>query len=148
MFFFYIKKSPPPNRAPSELIPALPASSGFIITLGTPKSFKCSRKDKFGLNMQAICDHKFRIRWIDLTWPGNSSDYMAWVTSDFYHELNTNPWQHILHGMTILGDSAYIKSPFMSVPFKNFVTADKDAYNFYQSQLRITVEQTFGILVH
>ena len=111
-------------------------------------SFKCSRKDKFGLNMQAICDHKFRIRWIDLTWPGNSSDYMAWVTSDFYHDLNTNPWQHILPGMTILGDSAYIKSPFMSVPFKNFVTADKDAYNFYQSQLRITVEQTFGILVH
>ena len=50
MFFFYIKKSPPPHRAPSELIPALPASSGFTITLGTPKSFKCSRKIlQFGL---------------------------------------------------------------------------------------------------
>ena len=43
-------------------------------------SFKCSRKDKFGLNMQAICDHKFRLRWIDLNWPGNSSDFMAWST--------------------------------------------------------------------
>ena len=111
-------------------------------------SFKCSRKDKFGINMQAICDHKFRIRWFDMTWPGNSSDYMAWTTSDLFLELDKNPWDYIIRGMTLLGDSAYVISSFMSVPFKNNVTADKDAYNFYQSQLRITIEQTFGILVH
>ena len=50
-------------------------------------SFKCSRKDKFGINMQAICDDKFRLRWIDLTWPGNSSDYMAWITSELFLTL-------------------------------------------------------------
>ena len=111
-------------------------------------SFKCSRKDKFGFNMQAICDHKFRIRWIDLQWPGNSSDYMAWTTSELYQRLQMNTQEHVIPGMTIMGDSAYVRSPFMSVPFKNNVTAEKDAYNFYQSQLRITVEQTFGILVH
>ena len=111
-------------------------------------SFKCSRKDKFGINMQAICDYKFRIRWIDLSWPGNSSDYMAWTTSHLYQEVDNDPWQFIIPGMTLLGDSAYTRSSFMSVPFKNNVTADKDAFNFYQSQLRITVEQTFGILVH
>ena len=59
-----------------------------------------------------------------------------------------NTQEHVIPGMTIMGDSAYVRSPFMSVPFKNNVTAEKDAYNFYQSQLRITVEQTFGILVH
>ena len=111
-------------------------------------SFKCSRKDKFGINMQAICDYKFRIRWIDLSWPGNSSNYMAWTTSHLYQEVDNDPWQFIIPGMTLLGDSAYTRSSFMSVPFKNNVNADKDAFNFYQSQLRITVEQTFGILVH
>ena len=40
-------------------------------------SFLCSRKAKFGLNMQAICDHKLRFRWVEIglvrvaiTWHG------------------------------------------------------------------------------
>ena len=52
-------------------------------------SFRCHRKDKFGLNMQAICDHKLRFRWIDVSWPGASSDYMAWATSTFCVMLET-----------------------------------------------------------
>lgn len=42
------------------------------------KHFLCSRKDKFGFNLQAICDHKLRFTWIDIRWPGSTSDYMAW----------------------------------------------------------------------
>lgn len=45
------------------------------------KSFFCARKDKFGLNMQAICDDKLCFIWIDIKWPGCTADYMAWVTS-------------------------------------------------------------------
>jgi hypothetical protein len=32
------------------------------------KSFLCHRKDKFGLNMQAICDDKLCFMWIDISW--------------------------------------------------------------------------------
>jgi hypothetical protein len=35
-----------------------------------------------------------------------------------------------------------------SVPFKGGVTETEDSYNFYQSQLRITIERSFGVLVH
>ena len=36
----------------------------------------------------------------------------------------------------------------MSVPLKGIVGEYNDAYNFYVSQLRITIERAFGVLVH
>jgi len=36
----------------------------------------------------------------------------------------------------------------MVTPFKNVSLGSKDAYNFYQSQVRIRVECSFGMLVH
>ena len=36
----------------------------------------------------------------------------------------------------------------MSVPLKGIVSEYDDAYNFYVSQLRITIERAFGVLVH
>ena len=36
----------------------------------------------------------------------------------------------------------------MSVPFKGIVNKYDDAYNFYVSQLRITIERAFGVLLH
>ena len=113
-----------------------------------PGSFKCSRKDKFCLNMQAIYDHKFRIRWINIEWPGCASDKMAWITSDLFKMIESNVQDMIIPGMFLLGDSAYVNSTYMTTPFRINVNASKDAYNFYQSQLCITIEQTIGILVH
>ena len=97
------------------------------------------------MNLQAICDHRLRFLWLDIRWPGSTSDYMAWVTSDLCHELETTDL--LLPGKCIVGDNAYIKR-YMSVPLKGIVGEYDDAYNFYVSQLRITIEQTFGELVH
>ena len=36
----------------------------------------------------------------------------------------------------------------MTTPFKAVSSGVKDAYNFYQSQLRINIECAFGVLVH
>ena len=119
-----------------------------LIECGQSK-FVCSRKDKSGLNMQAICDHRLRFVWIDINWPGSSSDYMAWITSSLYAALENNEvTKIILKGMTLLGDNAYIKKMFMAVPLKGVQSGYCDAYNFYQSQLRITIERAFGVLVH
>jgi hypothetical protein len=112
------------------------------------KSFYCSRKGKFGVNMQGICDDKLRFTWLDISWPGSTADYMAWVTSDLYADIENPLKRIILTGFTLLGDNAYVKSSSMSVPFKGTVQEDKDSYNFYQSQLRITIERAFGVLVH
>jgi hypothetical protein len=111
------------------------------------KSFFCSRKDKFGMNMQAICDHNLRFTWIDICWPGCTADYMAWVTSELYSKIQSKN-SIIAKGLTLVGDNAYVKSLSMAVPFKGNVTVLQDNYNFYQSQLRITIERAFGVLVH
>ena len=72
--------------------------------------YKCHRKDKFGMNMQATCDHKLRFTWIDIQWPGSTSDYLAWITSGLYHDLDANDTtKSIIPGMTIIRDNAYVK---------------------------------------
>ena len=110
-------------------------------------NFRCHRKDKYGMNMQAICDRMLRFLWIDINWPGSSSDYMAWVTSPLYHNLVSGA-QKILEGMTLIGDCAYIKKPFMATPLKGTRRGYEDAYNYFHSQLRTTIERAFGVLVH
>ena len=110
--------------------------------------FKCTRKDKFGFNMQAICDAALRFIWVDIRWPGATSDYMAWSTSELCLALEDDGKQIMYDGMTIVGDNAYVKKSYMSVPFKGSQMGYNDAYNFYISQLRITIERCFGVLVH
>jgi hypothetical protein len=97
--------------------------------------------------MQAICDNHLRFTWIDISWPGCTADYMAWITSDLYSKM-MNENSIIYKGLTLLGDNAYVKSMYMTVPFKGNITRLQDNYNFYQSQLRITIECAFGVLVH
>ena len=116
------------------------------------KTFLCGRKGKFGVNMQALCDHLLRFRWVDINWPGATADYMAWVTSDLYAKIESTKDNGessvIKKGYTIVGDNAYVKSTYMAIPFKGTRTHAQDAYNFYQSQLRINIERAFGMLVY
>jgi hypothetical protein len=114
-------------------------------------SFNCSRKDKYGLNMQAICDDELRFLYIDLSWPGSTADYLAWITSSMCQEIElslTSRLPRLKKGFTLVGDNAYVRTTYMAVPIKACKTEVEDSYNFYQSQLRITIERAFGVLVH
>lgn len=112
-------------------------------------NWRCHRKDKFGFNFQAICDHNLKFVWTDMQWPGATSDYMAWVTSGLRKSLEDNDiTKLLLPGYTLIGDNAYIKKKYMAVPFKGHQVGYKDAYNFYHSQLRINIERAFGAYVH
>ena len=51
-------------------------------------------------------------------------------------------------GLTLYGDSAYVNCDFITATFKGVGAGVKDAFNFFQSQLRINIEFTFGILVY
>lgn len=48
-----------------------------------PKKFYCGRKHKFGLNMQAVCDHHGRFIDVSIGHPGSTSDYLSFSTSYF-----------------------------------------------------------------
>ena len=65
--------------------------------------------------MQAICDAKCHIRWIDINWPGSTSDYMAWVTSKLHEALENKLGDYMLEGHTLMGDAAlrfkYVEHP-------------------------------------
>ena len=112
-------------------------------------NFYCSRKCKYGINLQAICDHNLMFRWIDMNYPGCASDYIAWSTSQLCYDLETNCSEMILPGCTLIGDSAYVKKPYMAVPIKKGrLEPYEDGYNYYLSQLSVTIECTFGVLVN
>ena len=51
---------------------------------------RCHQKDKHGLNLQAICDHRLKFIWAEMKWRGATSDFMAWVTSGLCKLLEDN----------------------------------------------------------
>jgi hypothetical protein len=113
------------------------------------RSFHCSRKDKFGMILMAICDHNCKFRWADITHPGIASDLTSWLTSPLGIALEESNQNIIAPGFCLFGDNAFVENQYMSVPIPGkVITSEEDAYNFYLSQLRITIERAFGILVH
>eukprot|EP01082_Thalassiosira_pseudonana_P000100 g354.t1 g354 contig1:859468-860853(+) len=115
-----------------------------MLGFGQTKFF-CGRKKKFGLNMQAVCDAKRRFMWVDIRYPGTTSDFFAFDQSSLKDKLEQPGFLH--SGLCLFGDAAYANSSYMCSPFRS-ATGTQDDFNFFQSQLRITIECAFGMLVH
>ena len=103
--------------------------------------------------MQAICDARRRFLDVEIQNPGATSDYLAFALSNLHKKLEgTNHVDESLPflrpGLALYGDNAYVNTAYMVTPFKAAVGKAKDAFNFYLSQLRITIECAFGMLVH
>ena len=126
-----------PNRADCE-----------FLEIGE-RQFHCYRKDKFGFLLMAGCDHETKFRWADIRMPAICSDYLAWNSSKVGRQLSKDDCDIILEGHSIAGDNAFVENMSMSTPIPGLHISDaEDAYNFYLSQLRITIERAFGMLVH
>ena len=113
-----------------------------------PAKFFCGRKKKFGLNMQATCDADRKFLDVEIKFPGAASDYYAFDESALKQKLERPGF--LRPGLCLFGDNAYVQTPYMCTPFRNVSAGDRDrdAYNFFQSQVRINVECAFGLLVH
>ena len=107
--------------------------------------FFCGRKHKYGLNMQAVCDHHCRFLDVSIMYGGAASDLLAFEASDLYGRLKDHAL--LAPGLCLFDDNAYVNTSFMATPYPGNVDEEKDAYNFYHSQLRITSECSFGRLV-
>ena len=108
------------------------------------QKFFCGRKNKFGLNCQAVCDVRGRFLDISITYGGASSDLLAFENSKFYNLLEEGM---LMDGLLIFGDNAYPNTFYMTTPYPATNGGPKDNYNFYHSQLRIRIECAFGMLV-
>jgi hypothetical protein len=100
------------------------------------KKFLCGRKNKFGLNCQAMCDVGGRFLDISITYGGSSSDCLAFEASDLHKKLEDGL---LADGLVIFGDNAYLNTKYMATPYPNIAGHDKekskDNYNFYHSQV-------------
>lgn len=75
--------------------------------------------------------------------PGSQNDRTAFKFSGFGNLLAKLP-----EGFFIMGDAAYPASDQVLVPFPGTsLSVSQDAFNFYQSQCRMAIEQAFGIMV-
>lgn len=109
-----------------------------------PIKFFCGRKHKHGLNCQAVVDCRGRFLDVSVMFPASTSDCLAFEGSSLFGKLERGL---LADGLCIFGDNAYVNSPFLCTPYPNVSGGEKDAYNFFHSQLRIRVECAFGMLV-
>jgi hypothetical protein len=106
--------------------------------------FLCGRKEKFGLNCQAVADARGKFLDMSIVFPGSTSDCLAFEGSALYKRLEKGL---LKSGLCLFGDNAYINSPFMATPYAGRTSLWHDSYNFHHSQLRIRIECAFGIFL-
>ena len=94
--------------------------------------FYCSRKSRYGFNLQAVCDAHCRFTRVWIKTPGASSDFLSFLRSELYSELEDNL---LMDGLVLFGDSAYVSNNYMVTPYRKARSGFKDDFNFYQSQV-------------
>lgn len=106
------------------------------------KKFFC-RKQFYSLNVQAICDARTRYLAVSIVCPGSAHDSVAYANSDFPAKVAELPG--IYH---IVADAAYPCSDRVLCPFPGRrLEVYEDSFNYHQSQVRMAIERSFGILV-
>ena len=127
------------------------AIDGLFIRIKAPsqrespntKRFYSGHKCSYGLNLQAVCDHRLRILAASMNTPGGTNDYTAYSQSYISSLVEVLPAPYY-----IVGDAAYPNSRGILTPHVGSnIPKHEDVFNFYHSQIRITIERCFGVLV-
>ena len=103
------------------------------------------RKGFFSLNVQAVCDGACRFIFVNTAAPGSMHDSFAWSLTTLSRRLELN---EVLYGNRFLvGDDAYSVRNYLLCPWAGQgLPISKDSFNFFLSQVRQTIERSFGIL--
>ncbi len=98
-----------------------------------------------GLNVQAACDAKCRFIFLSIRCPGGTGDSKAFYGTRLDTFLKSSG-----HGYYAVADNAYTLSATLLIPYSGSDKRypHKDVFNFYLSQLRIKIEQAFGMMVN
>ena len=107
--------------------------SASVLYIG-PQKFLCGRKGKYGINLQAVCDHERRFLVFSMANPGAALDYMSILNITFFEQLSskTDPLQE--EGLFIFGDNAYVNQLYITVPFPNAKRTENN-FNYYYFQV-------------
>lgn len=106
-------------------------------------SYYSGSKSAYGINVQAMCTADYRFCAMSAISAGATNDWVAWLRSSLCKAVERLP-----PGYHIIGDAAYPVGEKLLTPYPGkHLPADKDSFNFHLSQLRVKIEQSFGILV-
>lgn len=110
-----------------------------------PESY-FSRKQRYSIQLQAICDKEKRIRNIVVGYPGSVHDARVFSSS----EIGKNPLKFFSGSEWIAGDSAYRITKYLITPFRRNATdgnySQRKQFNKYFSGYRVNIECCFGKL--
>ncbi|XP_062516381.1 uncharacterized protein LOC134191776 [Corticium candelabrum] len=115
-----------------------------------------NRKGWYSVILQAVVDHKYLFRDINVGWPGSVHDARVLANSSIFQNAESglilNEQQKEIEGCTIpvflVGDSAYPLKNWLLKPFphNDHLTDEKKNFNYRISKARIVVENAFGRL--
>ena len=109
-----------------------------------PSDYRSGHYQRFGLNVQAMCDANLRIIYLAVAGPGKMNDARA------YRKLfGLHSWMNQLEDQYFCsGDNAYPLTNKMLIPFSgvNRFEEYNRVYNYFLCQLRIRIEMCFGRL--
>ncbi|ETO81929.1 hypothetical protein F444_03844 [Phytophthora nicotianae P1976] len=128
------------------------AIDGWLCPIRVPKKDEVSRVRSFfsghyrryGVNVQACCDHLSRFTAVACSSPGGTGDAVAFLKWRLSSVVSKFP-----AGLYVVADNAYTNTNQLLTPFPRprISTTFHDSYNFHLSQLRIRIEMAFGLLV-
>jgi DDE superfamily endonuclease len=125
---------------------------GILIKIRSPRKnedicvedYRSGHKKQIGINTQALCDAKLRFLFISAISPGKTNDYKAYEMSALSSLIEDLP-----EGYWCGGDNAYCTTEHLLAPFPGKeLPRDKDAFNFFLSQLRVRIENAFALYVN
>lgn len=107
------------------------------------RSFYSGNYGSYGVNVQAVCDSMSRFTYLSVQSPGSTNDVVAFETCSLSQRCKSFP-----PSFHLVGDNAYVCNESMITPYSGSQKNDptKDSFNFYVSQVRIKIEQAFGLV--
>jgi len=103
-----------------------------------------SRKSRYCINLQLVCDDRRNIRFFQAGWPGSVFDSTVFDNSD----ICQNPDSFISAGQYIIADSGYGAKWFICTPYKHPAAAipENQLFNELFSSARCVIEHVNGVL--
>ena len=106
-----------------------------------------TRKKKYALNIQAICDEQRRFTFVSSGYPGSVSDATVFCESSFFRSPNLFFWRPDEY---ILADKAYRTTRRCMTPYKEpWASVEEGGYHEFNLRLaeaRVKIEHAFGVL--
>ena len=102
-----------------------------------------NRKNRFSINVQAVCDYNLKLTNLIARWPGSTHDSRIYQRSQMSNAFERDPRYKKYH---LLGDSGYACSAAILTPFRDPATILERNYNNSQIPTRIFIERCFGLI--